>query len=585
MKDETRHRLFIILSMAVIIGWYALVVPPRKPAQSPVKDDKSTPATQITDAQPAPAAGAPDDSSSSPDSLQPVAALEREILVDTPLYTAVLTTQGGVLRRFELKSYQSNDRSGLKDIIDQSVVHPPLFARIRGLKAAEQGDHLPYVYDGPSEIMLAGKTEEVRLPLRYRDSAGVEVHKDIFFSPTTYSVRAEYRVIAPAVTAARKFQPVYVLALDHSKAPKTSTARMGTHAIVGASSTDRHEFGALADKSIKITDDPRFAGFEDHYFLTAILPENPKHSALIASRTSPNQWETAVEGPELLAGADAATAEVSAVRYYLGPKTDAALLAVDQKLEAAINYGFGQTLIKPIAKFLLLLLRIFHGVAGDWGLAILMLTVIVRVALFPLAIKQFHSMQAMATLKPKMDALKEKYKDDKVALNQATMDLFREHKVNPLSGCLPILPQIPIFLGLYVSLDTSLELRHAAFLGTWIQDLAIHDPYYVLPLITCATMAISMKLTPSQMDPIQQKVMMIMPIVMFFLFMNIAAGLVLYWSASNVFSIGQQLYFNARNKRLSAAREQDPSAQVVPTTAKEVSGEPAGSRNRKKSRR
>jgi len=568
VSDENRQRLFLFLSMAVVIGWYAFVTPPspKKPSHPPEAASPAATETAGTVAPPAAELNATDGAA-------PAAVDEPEklIFIDGPLYTAKLSTYGGVIRSFQLKGYESDDRNGLKDIISAATTHPPLFAAIEGLPAAAEGDQLPYSYDGPLTFSLGDGQSKADIQLTHRTADGVIIVKQIVFPASTYGIRAEYRALTAEGSASRKLRPIFRIGLDNARLPHSDTSRMGTHALVSAAGTKRHEFKDLKEKEIKVTEDPHFAGFEDHYFLTAILPDNPKYTALNILATGQTLWETRAIGPEILAGTGVQNAEVSGATFYLGPKSDAALIAVNPALESAINYGFGQTLVKPIAKFLLSLLRIFHGVVGDWGYSILLLTLIVRIGLFPLAIKQYHSMQAMAKLKPRMEELKAKFGDDKLGLNQATMELFREHQVNPLSGCLPVLPQIPIFLGLYVSLDTSLELRHALFAGTWIHDLSVHDPLYILPILTCATMALSMKLTPSQMDPTQQKIMMIMPVVMFFLFMKIAAGLVLYWSASNVFSIAQQLYFNSKTKALGAAGPQAPP-KVVETTATEVTG-------------
>ncbi len=578
MSDENRQRLFLFLSMAVIIGWYAFVTPPPPPKKPVHQPDAASPAATetagaaATPAAPLAALNAADGTT--------VATVEPEklITIDGPLYTAKLSTYGGVIRSFQLKGYEADDRSGLKDIVSPATTHPPLFASIEGLPAAAEGDQLPYSYDGPLTLTLGENQDKVDIQLTHRTADAVTVVKQVIFTAATYGIRAEYRALTAEGSASQKLRPVFRIGLDNAKLPRSDTSRMGTHALVAAAGTKRHEFKDLKEKEIKVTEDPHFAGFEDHYFLTAILPDNPKYTALNVVAAGQTIWETRAIGPEILAGTALQNAEVSGATFYLGPKSDAALIAVNPALESAINYGFGQAIVKPIAKFLLGLLRIFHGVVGDWGYSILLLTLIVRIGLFPLAIKQYHSMQAMAKLKPRMEELKVKFGDDKLGLNQATMELFREHQVNPLSGCLPVLPQIPIFLGLYVSLDTSLELRHALFAGTWIQDLSVHDPLYILPVLTCATMALSMRLTPSQMDSTQQKIMMIMPVVMFFLFMKIAAGLVLYWSASNMFSIAQQLYFNSRTKALDASNPQT-APKVVETTAREV---PAGGKKKPK---
>ncbi|MDO9079815.1 MAG: membrane protein insertase YidC, partial [Desulfuromonadales bacterium] len=203
--------------------------------------------------------------------------------------------------------------------------------------------------------------------------------------------------------------------------------------------------------------------------------------------------------------------------------------------------GFFEILAKP----LFYVLKFFYDYVGNYGWAIILLTVLIKIIFWPLTDKSYKSMKAMQTLQPEMTKLREKHKNDRDTLNKEIMTLYKEHRVNPLGGCLPMLVQIPVFFALYQVLMNMIELRHAPFIF-WLTDLSVKDPYYITPLVMGATMFIQQKLTPSQLDPIQQKIFLAMPIVFTFLFLNFPSGLVVYWLVNNVLTIAQQLSVNRK---------------------------------------
>lgn len=227
-----------------------------------------------------------------------------------------------------------------------------------------------------------------------------------------------------------------------------------------------------------------------------------------------------------------------AMDFYAGPKSHDILKSIDPVLSDVINYG----MFSSIAKYILKMLQLFFSWTGNWGFAIIMLTCVVRILVFPFNLMSYKSMKAMQVIQPKLNAIREKYKNDTQKLNQETMSLMRENKVNPLGGCLPVLLQLPIFLALYQVLGQSVELYQAPFIG-WITDLSLKDHYYVLPVLMGITMFLQQKLTPTTMDPMQTKIMMFMPIVFAFLMISLPSGLTLYIFVSALFGVGQQLYF------------------------------------------
>ena len=208
------------------------------------------------------------------------------------------------------------------------------------------------------------------------------------------------------------------------------------------------------------------------------------------------------------------------------------------KMEA-IDLGWYSILAKP----LLSILKFFYSYTRNYGIAIILITIILKLLFFPLTQKSYKSMKEMQKLQPKMTELKEKHKNDRDAMNRAMMELYKTHKVNPMGGCLPMLVQIPVFFALYKALMFSIELRHAPF-AFWITDLSAKDPYYITPVIMGVTMFIQQKMTPSNMDPVQAKMMLALPVVFTFMFLNFPSGLVLYWLVNNILTIAQQYYIN-----------------------------------------
>ena len=229
--------------------------------------------------------------------------------------------------------------------------------------------------------------------------------------------------------------------------------------------------------------------------------------------------------------------------YYIGPKESKRLDAAPNHLDKALDYGFFSIVAKP----LIWLLQFLYAYVHNYGVAIILMTIIIKLIFWPLSQKSYRSMQQMKQLQPLMVKIREKYADDKEAMNREVMQLYKTYKVNPAGGCLPILVQLPVFIGLYKALLNSIELRHAPFISSlpftdipWLTDLASPDPFFITPLLMGATMLLQQKMTPTPGDPTQAKIMMLMPIIFTGLFLTFPSGLVVYWLVNNVISIGQQ---------------------------------------------
>jgi YidC/Oxa1 family membrane protein insertase len=293
----------------------------------------------------------------------------------------------------------------------------------------------------------------------------------------------------------------------------------------------------MVDTPLSKTSKDGWVGIIQHYFASAWIPSKDVQREFYTKQLNDKLYAIGLLSPGPIIGAGS-NAEIKA-SLFAGPQTEKDLLAAAPGLEYAVDYGWLTVIAKPLFWVLSKLNALVH----NWGLAIILLTLLIKAAFYPLSAKSYKSMAQMRELAPRLQSMKEKFGDDKQKMQQAMMDLYRTEKINPMSGCLPILVQVPVFIALYWMILGSVELRHAPFFG-WIQDLSAIDPYYVLPLLMGATMIIQTSLNPAPTDPIQAKVMKIMPIVFSIFFFFFPAGLVLYWLVNNILSIAQQWYVN-----------------------------------------
>lgn len=283
------------------------------------------------------------------------------------------------------------------------------------------------------------------------------------------------------------------------------------------------------------------------YFLAAVMPEDQSMNLKTAYQN--DVYSVILEKSKVTFGGGQNFENHN--NYYFGPKRVADLENAPGGVLSAIDYGWFGWIAAP----LLTMLKWLYGFVGNWGLAIIALTVIIKLVLSPLSYKSYKSMENMRKIQPLMMKIREKYKDDKQRQNQEVMQLYKTYKINPAGGCLPILVQLPVFLGLYRALLYSIELRQASFIPTlpftdivWLADLSLKDPLYITPIVMGLTMLLQQKLTPTTGDPTQAKIMMFMPIIFTVLFINFPAGLVVYWLVNNVLSIIQQ-YLQLRVKK------------------------------------
>jgi YidC/Oxa1 family membrane protein insertase len=331
---------------------------------------------------------------------------------------------------------------------------------------------------------------------------------------------------------------------DASGDPSSTTAT-GTATYLGAAlGTPAEPYKKVSMKdidkaSLKETVQGGWVAWLQHYFVTAWIPNKSDSNVVQTRKDSQGNYIIGFTGPALSVAAGA-TGEATAT-LYAGPKSQAVLKELSPGLELTVDYGILWFIAQPI----FWLLQHIHSLVGNWGFSIIFLTMLIKGLFFPLSAASYKSMARMRAVAPKLAALKEQHGDDRQKMSQSMMELYKKEKINPLGGCLPIVVQMPVFLSLYWVLLESVEMRQAPFI-LWITDLSIKDPFFILPIIMGATMFIQQRLNPTPPDPMQAKVMKLMPIIFTFFFLWFPAGLVLYWVVNNCLSISQQWYITRK---------------------------------------
>jgi YidC/Oxa1 family membrane protein insertase len=533
---DKRGFLAIVLSLLVIFLWQAFFVkqPPPKQADS-TKQETGVDKKELTPATPAP----PKQVQTRTILTQKEVTTEKEIPVETPLYTAIFSTKGGTLKSFKLKGYRKNLNKD-SELIELVHVGDEMLKPLTVTFPESNIDIRPgniYTVNSASIDLTQGQdSRQLVFTQSYTNAAKIE--KIFTFHPDRYSIDLEVR-IHNLLKEALSQNPL--LSWHQYVDPKAETDEYGHEGPISyiSKSIDLHEVKKL-DSGKSFGPDVIWAGFETKYFIASMIPQNPTLTTLSLNLDSRNMVSVSLKGPQNLIPAG----QTGSFNYslYLGPKDHDILKTQGVGLENAIDFG---SWLKWLALPLLITVKFINNYVHNYGIAIIILTILIKIIFWPLGNKSYKSMKEMQKIQPKLTELREKYKNDKTKLSQETMALYKTHKVNPLGGCLPMVIQIPVFFGLYKALMYSIELRHAPFYW-WIQDLSAKDPYYITPIIMGGTMFIQQTMTPPMGDPLQQKIMLLMPVFFTFLFLNFPSGLVIYWLFQNILSIGQQYYINKR---------------------------------------
>lgn len=461
----------------------------------------------------------------------------QRIKVSTDLFQAEIDTFGGDLRRLELNKHSAAEEKDGNFVLMDEAQKPMLYIAQTGLMGSDLPNHKSQFTSAAASYTMAdgASSQEVRLSWQ---GNGISVDKVYTFHRGSYVIDISYQINN---SSAATITPTAYYQIVHDSESKQGSAMMPTF-TGGAYFTDADKFkkiafADMADEALSKTSKDGWIGLIEHYFASAWIPKAGVNREFYTKQLSENIFAVGVITPGASIGAGS-RADINA-QLFAGPQTEKDLAAAAPGLEYAVDYGWLTVVAKPLFWVLTKLNDLVH----NWGVAIILLTVLIKAAFYPLSAKSYKSMAQMRELAPRLQSMKEKFGDDKQKMQQAMMEMYRTEKINPMSGCLPILVQVPVFIALYWMILGSVELRHAPFFG-WIQDLSAIDPYYVLPLLMGATMIIQTYLNPAPTDPIQAKVMKIMPVVFSIFFFFFPAGLVLYWLVNNVLSIAQQWYVN-----------------------------------------
>ena len=548
--------LALALSLAVIVGWMYLTGNPNRPQQSGVNPPTQTESTdsvatpsEPSATQPLPFAVAPlaDAPSGSPVRRD---VAERSIPIETPLYSAVLTNRGAGISSWQLKGFR-----------EQSDQTAPQINLVTGLEAGNIVLATPFSELGVGN--LADRVFEVvgedafSVAFETREN-GITLRKTFNFDPEGYAFRLLVELVNESANSiAPRFQidiPAHEHPADDFREQALAALEDGSRVAkpikgLGAGGFFQSLTGGTPEKYEDFPGPIDWAGIQTTYFLTAIVPDNPNQAQVRMAALQPR-----VSGVTELSFAETLIPPGRSVarefRAYMGPKEMERLEAFGGGTFHAIDLGWSW--VEPLTRFFSWFLKMLYSVVGNYGVAIVILTILVRIVTAPLTVKQMRSMERMRALSPKLKEIQAQYADDRQKLGEKQMALYKSEGVNPLGGCLPMLLQFPVFIGLFYALRSTIQLRQAPFFG-WIDDLSVPEslfeipglglPFRVLPLIMGASMVVQQRITPMQADPAQAKMMMtVMPIMMTVLFYQFPSGLVLYWMVSNILAICHQLW-------------------------------------------
>lgn len=443
--------------------------------------------------------------------------------IETPLFKAIVTSKGGAIKRWELKQYNvTNTPDALKVNLAESIATSGSLAT--KLVSGAQTEEILFAPAKDAVKISEGETDSV--VFTGRSSAGLTIEKRFVFNASSYIVNVKTSIVNGTKTG---FDGSMNTALLAGTAGKDAASYHTGPVIKTKDKLLRQD--AEAEK-LTGAGNVNWLGVETKYFMSVFMPQGDKTVKWTAEAPSKTASKVMIDVP--LSIAPGASSETN-YSVFLGPKEYNLLVQLKNGFDEAIEFGFFAFMARPS----LIVLNFFKDYLGNYGLAIVILTVLIKILFYPLTAHSLKSMKGMQQIQPQLLAIKEKYKEDKQKLNKEMMELYKRYKINPVGGCLPMVLQIPVFLALYEVLYVAIELRHAP-LFFWIRDLSDKDPYYITPLLMGATMFVQQKMTPTTADPMQAKIMLLMPVIFTFMFLNFPSGLVLYWFVNNLLSIAQQ---------------------------------------------
>ncbi len=535
---ERRIFLAVFLSFVVLYAFQSFFVPPPAP---------ESPQPEAPAAAPESAAAPPPEEGTAPAEPQAQRSRavvsepgERNIVLDTGNVRAVFTNRGGRIKAWFLKHYDADEAGTPVNLVPTDT--PPGTPLPFSLRV-DEGGLTPTLNNAIYRVSQSGAT----ITFEYEDASGLRVRKIFALDPQSYvidftaDVRQGDRVYNPSVQWGPGLGDVGATSAGGSFF--TGNYVQPPQAIYHDGEDVERVPAANVPEQPAYEGTFRFAGVDDHYFMAAAV--NPGQARVEYRPMTLPAGDDPEEQRHLLAHTYSFPQSPSGMKFYFGPKAFEVLRSVDGELVRAIHFGIFAWLAVP----LLGALQWIYGFVGNYGWAIIFLTILINLAIFPLRHKSVVSMRKMQELQPQLKAIQDRYADLKVTdparqkMNTEVMNLYREKGVNPASGCVPMLLTMPVLFAFYSFLSVSIEIRGAGF-GLWIQDLSRPDPYYVTPLLMAASMFWQQRITPSTADPAQQRVMLLMPIIFSVMFLSAPSGLVIYWFVSNLWAIGQQYFTN-----------------------------------------
>lgn len=549
--ETKRAFLAIVLSLLILLGYQYFFLP-----QQQTIEPTETTAEQTQQQEPPPAlqSTAPVKSVAgaiaTPDAPVPPAPSRegRDIAVSTALYSAVISETGGGIKSFTLKKYRESlaKDSGAKELIKTTAPQQlPLF-----FTWGEEPENAaaPLFLADTEKIQVSGSDQ--KLTMHSLLPSGLEMTRTMLFSENDYLIHLTIDV--RNTSGEHQLQGAPYLAMTNR--PFSPEDKKNTFVFIGPALFKDGVLEEIKPDDLKKGKQTRngtldWVAYENTYFMTSVIPDNDGPSSVHFGLTGEDTISSVLSG-DMVVLPPGGQKRYSYIIYF-GPKELSTLKTVDHNLDKIINFGWFDVLAKPM----LYLLNFLYGFVHNYGLAIILVTVIIKALFWPIAHKGMKSMKTLQKLQPKMAKLREKYGNDKERLNKEMIQLYQTYKVNPMGGCLPMLLQIPVFFALYKVLLQTIELRHAPFM-LWITDLSAPDRLFigfdipilggipVLTLLMGASMFLQQKMTPTTGDPTQAKIMMFLPVVFTFMFLNFASGLVLYWFVNNLLAIAQQYAIN-----------------------------------------
>jgi YidC/Oxa1 family membrane protein insertase len=536
--QQKQFLLAIVLCFLVIYGWQALFPPPRpvKPTPAPQQVTSAPSGTAAPVGTPSTPLEAPVE----PEAPKPLVAApsEQDIAFENAAVKAVFSTRGGTLKSWRLKNYHDGTGAPL-ELVPQNVPGAPKPFTLEVDDATVSATLREALFKPDRDAITLGSGDET-LSFEYRDAAGVVARKTFGFSGAqpyiirfTAEVSQNGQVQQPSVRWGPALGTGVVSGgMSYAPAPQPIFYRDGKVSRVQIKSIDQHrqEQGTFG-----------FAGVDDHYFLTCIVP--PAQPLQIQYEPVAVTLPGEAQALQFISWSVRPPTQES--EFFFGPKDLDVLQRIKPDLVRAIDFGMFDWMVVPLLRAL----KWLNGYIGNYGWSIIALTVLINLAIFPLRHKSVVSMRKMQELQPQLKAIQDRYAKLKMTdpgrqkMNEEVMALYRQHGANPASGCVPMLLTLPVLIAFYAMLSVAIELRGAPFIG-WIRDLSVADPWYVTPVLMGLTMFVQQKMTPTVGDPVQQKMMLFMPIMFTGMLMKAPSGLVLYWTVSNLWGIGQQLLTN-----------------------------------------